>query len=54
MPLQSSKAQYRLIIALDSTISLELGEKSTKLADGSSAFLKATQELSKKKSWWQF
>jgi hypothetical protein len=32
----------------------ELGENSARLADGSSAFLKAAQGLSKKKAWWQF
>jgi hypothetical protein len=31
-----------------------LGEDSTKLADGSSAFLKAAREMNKKKSWWMF
>jgi hypothetical protein len=31
-----------------------LGEDSAKLADGSSAFLKKTQELNKEKSWWMF
>jgi hypothetical protein len=32
----------------------DVSEKSAMLADGSSNFLKAAQELGKKKSWWQF